>query len=234
MCLPEQRDTRLSPGQARDQTKHLSMIVDSGAEVPLVCPTHSHFLTNVTKLSVPLQLGTAGSEVRKMDISTRCPEGYGVLKCETRTFWFSGLPRRRRGTTCFLCFAQLMEVIVACIMMCAEDIWSSIQGARQHRRQDDRVTAGAGKKVCADLTGRLSMAYNGSEHLLVALRRETRFSFVTALLTNAARRSRMQWSTCSCCCVEFGSSTVMRDGSHERSRRLADSTHSPSHHDQSL
>ena len=62
---------------ARDQTKHLSMIVDSGAEVHLVCPAHKHFLTNVTKLGVPSQLETAGgdltalSEVRKMHISAR-------------------------------------------------------------------------------------------------------------------------------------------------------------------
>ena len=48
---------------ARDQTKHLSMIVDSGAEVHLVCPAHKHFLTNVTKLSVPLQLETAGGDL---------------------------------------------------------------------------------------------------------------------------------------------------------------------------
>ena len=48
---------------ARDQTKHLSMIVDSSAEVNLVCPAHKHFLTNVTKLSVPLQLETAGRDL---------------------------------------------------------------------------------------------------------------------------------------------------------------------------
>ena len=52
---------------------------------------------------------------------------------------------------------------------------------RQHRRQDDRETAGAGGEVCADLTGRLPVAYNGSECLLVALRRETRFGCVNAL-----------------------------------------------------
>ena len=46
---------------------------------------------------------------------------------------------------------------------------------RQHRRQDDRETIGAGREVCADLTGRLPMAHNGSGYLLVALRRETRF-----------------------------------------------------------
>ena len=82
---------------ARDQTKHLSIIVDSSAEVHLVCPAHKHFSTNVTKMSVPLHLETAGGdwtldvigdllcggipcsqsvfsaqpEVRKMDISTR-------------------------------------------------------------------------------------------------------------------------------------------------------------------
>ena len=53
---------------------------------------------------------------------------------------------------------------------------------RQHRRHDDRETAGAGREVCADLTGRLPMAYNGSGYLLVALRRETRFGFVRGLM----------------------------------------------------
>ena len=48
---------------ARDQTKHLSMIVDSGAEVHLVCLAHNHFLTNFTKLSVPLQLETSGGDL---------------------------------------------------------------------------------------------------------------------------------------------------------------------------
>ena len=41
---------------ARDQTKHLSTVVASGAEVHLVCLAHKHFLTNVTNLSVPLRL----------------------------------------------------------------------------------------------------------------------------------------------------------------------------------
>ena len=53
---------------------------------------------------------------------------------------------------------------------------------RQHRRQDDRETAGVRREVCANLTGRLSMADNGSEYLLVALRRETRFGFARALM----------------------------------------------------
>ena len=51
---------------------------------------------------------------------------------------------------------------------------------RQHRRQDESETTGAAGEVCADLTGRLPLACNGSEYLLVALRRETRFGFVQA------------------------------------------------------
>ena len=47
----------------RNQTKYLSMILDSGAEEHLVCPAHKHFLTNVTKLNVPLQLETAGRDL---------------------------------------------------------------------------------------------------------------------------------------------------------------------------
>ena len=71
----QQRDSRLSPDEldmwfvknsvfaARDQTKHLSMIVDSGAEVHLVCPAPKHFLTNVTQLNVPLQRENAGGDL---------------------------------------------------------------------------------------------------------------------------------------------------------------------------
>ena len=52
-----------------------------------------------------------------------------------------------------------------------------------HVHDDERTTtAGAGGEVFADLTGRLPMANNGSEYLLVALRRETRFGFVRALM----------------------------------------------------
>ena len=48
---------------ARDQTKQLSMVVDSGAEVHLVCPAHKHFMKNLSKLDVPLQLETAGGDL---------------------------------------------------------------------------------------------------------------------------------------------------------------------------
>ena len=64
LSLTEQRDSRLSPDQqkfpviaARDQSKHLSMIVDSGAEVHLVCPAHKHFLDKRDKVSVPPAVG---------------------------------------------------------------------------------------------------------------------------------------------------------------------------------
>ena len=48
---------------ARDQTKQLSMVGDSGAEVPLVCPAQKHFMKNLSKLDVPLQLETAGGDL---------------------------------------------------------------------------------------------------------------------------------------------------------------------------
>ena len=48
---------------ARDQNKQLSMVVDSGAEVHLVCPAHKHFMNNLSKLDVPLQLETAGGDL---------------------------------------------------------------------------------------------------------------------------------------------------------------------------
>ena len=39
------------------------MVVDSGAEVHLVCPAHKHFMKNLSKLDVPLQLETAGGDL---------------------------------------------------------------------------------------------------------------------------------------------------------------------------
>ena len=36
---------------ARDQTKHLFMVVASGAQMHLVCPAHKHLLRKVTKLT---------------------------------------------------------------------------------------------------------------------------------------------------------------------------------------
>ena len=41
----------------------------------------------------------------------------------------------------------------------------------QTKRERETETAGAGGEVCADLTGRLLVAYSGSEYLTVALRR---------------------------------------------------------------
>ena len=65
---------------------------------------------------------------------------------------------------------------------------------RQHRRQVDKETAGTGGEVCADFTGRLPMAYNGSEYLLVA-RCEERRALVSSkrCQTNAVRRSKKRW-----------------------------------------
>ena len=48
---------------ARDQTKHLSMVVDFGAEEHLVCPAHKHFMKNGTKLHLPMQLETTGGDL---------------------------------------------------------------------------------------------------------------------------------------------------------------------------
>ena len=39
------------------------MVVDSGAEVNLVCLAQKHFMKHVTKLHVPLQLETAGGDL---------------------------------------------------------------------------------------------------------------------------------------------------------------------------
>ena len=50
-------------GAREQQNEHLTMIDDSRAEIRLVCPTHKHRMTNVTKLQEPLQLETAGGDV---------------------------------------------------------------------------------------------------------------------------------------------------------------------------
>ena len=63
---------------------------------------------------------------------------------------------------------------------------------RQHCRQDERETAQAGREVCADLTGRLPVACNGSEYLLVALRRETRLGVSKALANKRSETSKMR------------------------------------------
>ena len=56
---------------------------------------------------------------------------------------------------------------------------------------DDNMTKKQlGGEVCADLTGRLPMAYNGSEYLLVALRRETRFGFCQRVDEQTQRDNR--------------------------------------------
>ena len=52
---------------------------------------------------------------------------------------------------------------------------------RQHRRQDKRETAGSTERSLCGSHWKIANAYNGSEYLLVALRRETRFRFVKAL-----------------------------------------------------
>ena len=82
---------------------------------------------------------------------------------------------------------------------------------RQHRRQDERETAGGtGRSLCGS-HWKIANAHNGSEYLLVALRRERHVSVLSKhWRTNAARRSKMRWSTCSCCVV-FGGSTVTKD-----------------------
>ena len=223
---------------AREQTKQLSMVVDSGAEVHWVCPAHKHFMQNLSKLDVPLQLETAGGDLTLDTIGDlfcggivchgcvfnplltvsffsasrggkhghfyeRCPEGYGVLKGpagnvklersggldylvggeERSAFPALLTPRSVDGGYCRIDNVDIehlrgghLEFDPGCIT-CT----SMTMRGQQHRRQDDRETAGAGGEVCADLTGRLPMAHNGSEYLLVALRRETRFGFVKAL-----------------------------------------------------
>ena len=84
---------------------------------------------------------------------------------------------------------------------------------RQHRRQDERETAGAGREVYADLTGRFPLANNGSEYLLVALRKETRFGFVKALANKRGETIKVAMVEIQLCCVVFVASTVMKNES---------------------
>ena len=223
---------------ARDQTKQLSMVVDSGAEVHLVCSAHKQFMKNLSKLDVPLQLETAGGDLTFDTIGDlfcggivcrgcvfnplltvslfstsrgdkdgyfyeRCPEGYGVLKGPTgnvklersggldylvggeERFAFPALltPGSVDGGYCRIDNVDIEHLRGGHLEFdpgCTTCTFMTMRG-RQRRRQDDRETAGAGGEICADLTGRLPMAYNGSEYLPVALRRETRFGFVKAL-----------------------------------------------------
>ena len=70
---------------------------------------------------------------------------------------------------------------------------------RQHRRQDERDTAGAGGEVSANLTGRLPIAHSGSEYLLIALRRETLANKRSETIKDAM--VDMQLSLCGVCAV---------------------------------
>ena len=193
----------------------------------------------MTKLSVPLQLETAGGDLtldvigdllcggivchgcafnpllsvslfsaargeKDVYFYERCPEGYGVLK-EPR----GNVKLERTGGLDYLVGGEGHCVFPALLTPGSVDggycrvnnvdiehvrgghlefhpgcttCTSMMMRGRQHRRQDGGETAGAGGEDCADLTGRLPMAYNGSEYLLVALRRETRFGCVRALM----------------------------------------------------
>ena len=204
----------------------------------LVCPAHKHFMKNLSKLDVPLQLETAGGDLTLDTIGDlfcggivcrgcvfnhlltvslfstsrgekdgyfyeRCPEGNGVLKGPT-----GNVKLERSGGLDYLVGGEERSAFPALLTLgsvdggcCRKDnvdiehlrgghlefdpgcstCTSMTMRGRQHRRQDDRETAGARGEVCADLTGRLPVAYNGSEYPLVALRRETRFGFVKAL-----------------------------------------------------
>ena len=222
---------------ARDQTKHLSMVVDSGVEVHLVCPAHKHLLRKLTKLTVPLQLETAGGDLTLDTIGDlhcggilcqgcvfnpllsvslfsttrgekdgyfyeRCPENHGVLKGprgHVKLELLGGLDHLVGEEQCV--FPALLtpgSVDGGCCRTGNVDIehlrgrhlafdpgcttcTSRTMRRRQHRRQDERETAGTSGEVCADLTGRFPVAHNRSEYLLVALRRETRFGFVKTL-----------------------------------------------------
>ena len=106
-------------------------------------------------------------------IRERCPEDYGVSKGPRGNVKLE----RSDGLECVF-LALLTPGSVDGGYCRVDDV--DVEHLRG-RRQDDRETAGAGGEVCADLTGRLPTAYNGSEYLLVALRRETRFGFVKAL-----------------------------------------------------
>ena len=166
------------------------------------CPENSSssaqvVLTSTQVLSVSLFSAARG----KKDgyFYERCPEGYGVLKGPR-----GNVKLERSGGLDYLVEDEGQHVFPALLTYRSVDgsycrvdnvDMEHLRGGhlefdpgcmtmreRQHRRQDDRETAGARGEVFADLTGRLPMAYNGSEYLLVALRRETRFGFVRVLM----------------------------------------------------
>ena len=95
---------------------------------------------------------------------------------------------------------------------------------RQHRRQDERETAGAGGEVCAELTGTLPVAYNRSEYLLVALRQRNTFRFCQSVDEQTQRDDQgcdgRHASVVAWCLV------IPQGESEGRSRRLAERTQS--------
>ena len=165
---------------ARAQTKHLSMVVDSGAEVHLVCPAHKHLMKNVTKLTVPLQLETAAGDVALDTIgdllcrSVVChgcvfspifsdslfstargeKDGYFCERCPEGYGVLKGpkgdVKLERAGGLDYLVGGEEQCVFLLCSHLAT--CTSMTTRGRQHRRQGEREMAGAGGEVCADPT----------------------------------------------------------------------------------
>ena len=116
----------------------------------------------------------------------RCPEGYGVFerterKCEARALGWFGLPRRRRGTMCFPALLTPGSVDRGYCRMDNVDIEHLRRRHLEFDPVDDRETAGGWGEVCADLTGSLPIAYNGSEYLLVCAAQRDTFLFCQSI-----------------------------------------------------
>ena len=167
----------------------------------LVCPAHKHFMKNLSKLDVPLQLETAGGDLTLDTIGDlfcggivchgcvfnplltvslfsasrgekdgyfyeRCPEGYGVLKGPA-----GNVKLERSGGLDYLVGGEERSAFPALLTPGSVDggycridnvdiehlrgghlefdpgcttCTSMTMRGRQHRRQDDRETAGAG------------------------------------------------------------------------------------------
>ena len=151
----------------------------------------SHLMKDVTKLQKPLQLETAGGD---LSIAT-----VGDLTCGSVVCRGYFLP----GETISLGFLRKLLHFLHCsclarwkvdtsagttwtLNISGEDIWISTRVHHVHVNDHaNSETPPSGRRVdgrrSVYLTAPLPLAYNGSEELLVAMRRGTRCCFVKAL-----------------------------------------------------
>ena len=167
------------------------------------CPVHKHLLKNVTKLTVPLQLETAGGDLTLDTIGDLLCGGIVTAVCS-----ISAQPKVRKNDTFKVKLERSggLDYLVGgeeqCLFSCFTP--GSVDGSHcridnvdiEHLRgghlefdpEDGNIASRMkerrreqGEKFVRISPENCQVAYNGSEYLLVALRRETSFGFVKAL-----------------------------------------------------